>query len=130
MTKENLVWPETKETAQKRIEQAKALREQAKAGGLKLEVYLTPRIAEWILDIVEKGDYIDPADAVYHLMDQARELDPHHDLRRELLKRSIEKGMEGPFYSHEEVFAELEKEMKTHIEPARWEKIAQNYSDV
>jgi len=38
-----------------RIAQARALREQAGKGGLRFEAYLPPDLAEWLLDLIERG---------------------------------------------------------------------------
>jgi hypothetical protein len=45
------------------IEQAKALREQARAGGLRFEAYLPPDLAEWLLDQIGRGVFVDPSEA-------------------------------------------------------------------
>lgn len=43
--------------------QAKALRETARKGGLKFEAYLPPWLAEWMLDMIERGVFTDPSEA-------------------------------------------------------------------
>ena len=56
---------------------------------------------------------------------QHKELEPHADLRRELLKRSIEAAADDPRpgISGEEMKAELRDMLKAPLpEPARWEK--------
>lgn len=44
------------------------LRQQASEGGLKFEAYLPSGLAEWVLDMVEKGIFRDPAEAVFVYM--------------------------------------------------------------
>src|SRR3546814_8489822 len=45
-------------------DQAKALREQARAGGLRFEAYLTGDQADWLLERIERGMFADPSEAV------------------------------------------------------------------
>lgn len=123
MTKENRLWLESEETAQKRVEQARSLKERAKAGGLRFEAYLPPGLAEWVLEMVEKGEFVDPSEAVFVFMQQARELDPHNDLKEELLRRKIEQAREGPYIDQNEVFNDLNERAKNRKEPAYWDKI-------
>src|SRR3546814_2528070 len=46
-------------------DQAKALREQARAGGLRFEAYLTGDQADWLLERIERGVFADPSEAVF-----------------------------------------------------------------
>lgn len=69
--------------------QARVLRASAIDGGLRFQAYLPPELALWILDQIERGVFTDPSEAVFVLLDEARELEPHQDLRQELLKRRI-----------------------------------------
>ena len=46
-----------------RIAQARALKEQAGKGGLRFEAYLPPGLAEWLLDLIERGVFADPSEA-------------------------------------------------------------------
>jgi hypothetical protein len=55
----------TPEDRERDIAQAKALREQASEGGLRFEVFLPPGLAEWILDLVALGVFVDPSEAVF-----------------------------------------------------------------
>src|SRR6266853_4439904 len=71
-----------------RIAQARALREQAGKGGLRFEAYLPPGLAEWLLDLIERGVFADPSEAVFVLLSQHHDLESHADLRTELLRRS------------------------------------------
>ena len=113
-------WPSAEEKA-KSVAQAIALREQAKAGGLRFSVYLPPGLAEWMLGLVENGTFIDPSEAVFVKLQEVQELEPHHDLRRELLKRILQAAENDPCPSipAEEVFKRL-RERRPLPEPAIW----------
>src|SRR3546814_2918576 len=49
-------------------DQAKALREQARAGGLRFEAYLTGDQADWLLERIERGMFADPSEAVFAIV--------------------------------------------------------------
>ncbi|HEX7921991.1 MAG TPA: hypothetical protein VF583_13620 [Bradyrhizobium sp.] len=113
-------------------DQARALREQARAGGLRFETYLPGELADWLLAQVERGHFVDPSEAVFAIVKNFIDMEPHRDLRDELLRRildaSIKSGLEdveaGRLHDAEEVFAQLRRDMaKPQPEPARWEKI-------
>lgn len=107
------------------IAQAKALREQACAGGLRFEVYLPPGLAEWVLDFVERGVFVDPSEAVFVILGEHQDLEPHDDLREEILRRSLEASINDPHpgYSLEEVKERREKRLaQLPLEPAVWRK--------
>ena len=116
-------WPSAEEKA-KNVAQAIALREQAKSGGLRFSVYLPPGLAEWLLGLVEKGTFIDPSEAVFVLLQEAQELEPHHDLRQELLNRMLQTAADDPRpgIPAEEVFERLREKWVSPPEPAVWEK--------
>ncbi|MEM9158619.1 MAG: hypothetical protein AAGB46_06180 [Verrucomicrobiota bacterium] len=116
---------ESKEAARRRIEQAQTLKPIAAENGLKFEVYLPSDLGAWILDLVEKGDFLDPSEAVFVFMKQARELDPHNDLKQELLKRTLDKrtNSDSRTYTIEEVKAQLEESLKHRPDPVSWKKI-------
>lgn len=118
-------WPSA-EVKAKSVAQAIALREQAKAGGLRFSVYLPPGLAEWLLGLVENGTFIDPDEAVFVLLQEAQELEPHHDLRNELLKRILRAAEDDPRPGTpaEEVFKRITEELASMPEPAVWEKHA------
>jgi len=78
------------------VAQAKALREQASKGGLRFEVFLPSRLAEWVLDFVERGVFVDPTEAVFVMLGQSMDLQPYDDLRMEILKRSVEASINDP----------------------------------
>jgi hypothetical protein len=79
-----------------RSTQAGALREQAGKGGLRFEAYLPSDLAEWLLDLIERGMYSDPSEAVFVILGEHRDLEPHADLRRELLRRSCLAAIDDP----------------------------------
>ena len=105
--------------------QAGALREQARAGGLRFEAYLPPHLAEWVLGLVEQGSFTGPDEAAFVLLTQAMELEPHADLRRELLKRRIEASINDPRppLDGEAVMAGLRAKLDApRPTPAQWRK--------
>ena len=116
-------WPSADEKA-RNVAQAIALRGQAKAGGLRVSVYLPPRLADWLLGLVEKGTFIDPSEAVFVMLQEAQELEPHHDLRRELLNRILQMAKDDPrpAISSEEALKRMKKLFASSSEPAVWEK--------
>ncbi|GFE77290.1 CopG family transcriptional regulator [Novosphingobium sp. TCA1] len=108
-------------------DQAKALREQARAGGLRFETYLTGDQADWLLERVECGLFIDPSEAVFAIVQNFRELEPHRALRDELLGRMLDASAADLESARpaDEVFDELRRELaQPRPEPPRWEKIA------
>ena len=129
MGNDNRHWAESEVTAQQRVEQVQSLREQVRTGGLKFETYLTPDLAEWILDMVENGVFIDPSEAVFTFIQQAHDLDPHDDLKEEIVRRRIEQGIqsadEGRTYTMEEVREHLDELDKKRTASAVWTKISQ-----
>lgn len=115
-------WP-TAEQKQKCVAQAKALRKQAAEGGLRFEAYLPPRLAEWLLERIEKGVFLDPSEAAFVLLGEREELEPHTDLRKELLRRRLNAAIDDPRprIPAEQVFEELRKELAApRPEPAAW----------
>jgi hypothetical protein len=117
-------WPDPADRAHT-VEQAGRLRDQAEKGGLRFEAYLPSGLAVWLLDRVERGLFRDPSEAVFVLLTEARELEPHADLRRELLKRSIQASIDDPrpTIPHDEAMAELREELDRPLpDPATWEK--------
>ena len=109
------------------IAQAKALREPACKGGLRFEVFLPPGLAEWVLDFVERGVFVDPSEAVFVILGEHRDLEPHDDLREEILRRSLDASINDPHptIAHEE----FEEKMYARLaeprpEPAQWRKDA------
>ena len=84
------------EERQRGAEQAQALRAQADAGALSFDVYLPPSLAAWILDKIERGVFTDPSEAVFVLLGERRDLEPHADLRAAVLNRYIQAAVDGP----------------------------------
>lgn len=115
-------WP-AGEQKQKSMAQAKALRQQADEGGLRFDAYLPPALATWLLDQIERGIFRDPSEAVFVLLGEAAELEPHTDLRKELLRRRLDAAINDPRpgIPAEQVFAELRKKFSSpQPEPAAW----------
>lgn len=108
-------------------DQAKSLREQARAGGLRFDAYLTGDQVAWLLERVERGLFHDPSEAVFAIVQNFRELEAHRDLRDELLGRMLDASATDLESAHpaDEVFDELRRELaQPHPEPGRWEKVA------
>src|SRR6056297_116272 len=104
-------------------QQAQNIRDAAAMGGLRFQAYLPPELALWLLDRIEQGTFVDPSEAAFVLIDEAREMEPHLDLRQELLKRRILRAADHPqpSISADEFFAMHEAtRMKPHPEPAVW----------
>jgi antitoxin ParD1/3/4 len=115
-------WPTAAEKA-RNIAQAKALLTQAREGGLRFEAYLPPGLADWLLGLIEQGVFADPSEAVFVILGEHQDLEPHTDLRRELLKRTLEAAIDDPRppIPHEEVFERLRKIAEApRPEPAVW----------
>jgi antitoxin ParD1/3/4 len=108
-----------------RIAQAKALRQKAGKGGLRFEAYLPPDLAEWLLGLIERGVFADPSEAVLVILGEHRDLEPHADLRRELLSRSLKVAIDDPrpSLSGEEVEKHLRELLDRPMpEAAVWRK--------
>jgi hypothetical protein len=130
-TREQACWPSAEEKARS-VAQAKALREQAKKGGLSFEAYLPPELADWLLGLIERGEFLDPSEAAFVILGEHQELEPHADLRRELLKRIVQSSMDDPRpgIPAEEVFEELRKELEgPQPEPAVWKTSSGHHDD-
>jgi antitoxin ParD1/3/4 len=106
-------------------ERARAIRDQARAGGLRFEAYLPGSLANWLLEQVENGLFADPSEAVFVMAGLFRDLEPHHDLRDELLRRKLQAAMDDPRppIPAEEVFDKLQRRFSEPLPPpARWHK--------
>ena len=104
-----------------------SVRRQAAAGGLRFEAYLPPRLAEWVIGLVEQEVFHSPSEAVFVAMQSFLELEDHPDVQQELLTRIIQKSIdsveEGGGIPAEEVMAHLRKKMEgPRAEPAVWDK--------
>jgi len=107
-------------------EQARALRAQASEGGLRFHAYLPSSLADWLLELVERGVFSDPSEAVFVMMGEFQELWPHQDLRDELLRRSVQAAIDDPRrgISGEEVAARMKLWSELpRPEPAQWRKL-------
>lgn len=105
--------------------QAKALRDEARAGGLRFEAFLPGSLADWLLEQVETGLFDDPSEAIFVMVGLFRELEPHHDLRDELLRRTLQAAMDDPRppIPAEQVFSALERRHAEPLpSPAIWRK--------
>jgi antitoxin ParD1/3/4 len=92
--------------------------------GLRFSAYLPPGLADWLLGLIEKGTFHDPSEAVFVILGEHQDLEPHTDLRREILARSLQAAIDDPRPSipAEEVFKELRELCALPLEPAVWEK--------
>lgn len=107
-----------------RIAEARTLRQQAERNGLRFEAYLPPALAGWLLDEIERGVFADPNNAISVVLAEYRELEPHTDLRRELLQRTIQAALADPRPAA--TASEVAKEshvpaLEGQAEPAVWE---------
>lgn len=103
--------------------QARALRAQAEAGGLRFEAYLPSDLATWILDKIARGVFASPSEVVFVILDEQQELEPHADLRQEALRRTLQAAVDDPRpgIPADEVMRTLrEKFAAPQPEPAVW----------
>jgi hypothetical protein len=103
--------------------EARKVRKTATEGGLRFQAYLPPELALWLLDRIEQGMFLDPSEAVFVLIKEARALEPHLDLRQELLKRQILSATNDlrPSISAEEFKARFEAmRQRPRPEPPIW----------
>ena len=108
-------------------DQAKALRAQARTAGLHFEVYLPPAQADWLLEWIEQGHFVDPCDGVVAIVKNFIDLELHRDLSDELLRRMLaQAAAELAFaYGGEERRARLEaRHSRDRPDAAHWEEIA------
>jgi antitoxin ParD1/3/4 len=115
----------TAEERARDVAQAGALKEQASKAGLRFETYLPPDLAAWVLDHVERGVFVDPSEAVFVILGEHRDVEPHIDLRRESLRRSLDAAMNDPrpALSLDEVRERMEKFFdEPRPDPAVWQK--------
>jgi antitoxin ParD1/3/4 len=106
--------------------QAKALRDQARAGGLRFEAYLPSDLADWLLDMIEQGAFHDPSEAVFVMLDEFRDFQRYEDLRDEVYRRTIQEALDDPDpgIPAEEVEAEMEHMLaEPRPEPAQWQRV-------
>ena len=113
------------EDRERDIAQARALRDQAREGGLRFEAFLPPGLAEWVLDLVARGVFTSPSDAAFVMLGVQRDLEPHADLRLEILKRSVQAAIDDPRppISAEELRERMRRRSEApRPEPAVWVK--------
>lgn len=106
-------------------DQAQTLRDEARAGGLRFEAYLPSRLANWLLEHIEQGHFTDPSEAMFVMVGLFRDMEPHQDLRDELLRRKLQAAMDDPrpAKAASEVFDALERRYAKPLpQPARWLK--------
>src|SRR3546814_20347147 len=82
-------------------DQAKALREQARAGGLRLEAYLTGGQADWLLERTERGMFAAPSEEVVAIGKNFIDKEPTHYLRAELIRRLVDGSKKGGLWDAE-----------------------------
>ena len=75
---------------------AAALKEQARQGGLRFDAYLPSALAVWLLDLIARGRFADPSEAVFVMLGEQQELEQYPDLHRELFRRSLEAAANDP----------------------------------
>lgn len=117
-------WPDPADRAHA-LKQVRQLREQVGKGGLRFEAYLPPSLALWLLDRIEQGQFLDPSEAAFVILGEHEDLEPHADLRKELLRRVLQAAAEDPRpgISGDELQAWLGDMGREPLpEPARWEK--------
>jgi antitoxin ParD1/3/4 len=105
--------------------QAQALRKQAQEGGLRFETYLPPQLADWLLELIERGVFSSPDEAAFVILGEHRELEPHADLRHELLKRMIQSSIDDPRpgIPAKEFFEKMRQKFAAPLpEPAVWKR--------
>jgi antitoxin ParD1/3/4 len=80
-------------------------------------------LAEWGLDFVERGVFTDPREAVFVILGEHKDMEPHADLREENLRRSLEGATNDPRppIPGEEAMAQIARELaEPRPEPAVW----------
>ena len=106
-------------------EHARALRDQARAGGLRFEAYLPSSFAEWLLEYVEQGRVTDRSEAIFVMVGLFPNLEPHQELRDHLLRRMIQAAVDDQPSSRpaDEVFDALKRKYAGPLSTAaRWKK--------
>ena len=72
---------------------------------------------------IEQGMFLDPSEAVFVILGEHERLEPHADLRTELLRRTLQAAIEDtrPGIPAAQVFEKLRKELSgPRPEPACW----------
>jgi antitoxin ParD1/3/4 len=84
---------------------------------------MPPALASWILDKIARGVFADPSEAVFVLLGEQHDLEPHADLRQESMRRSLQAAMDDPRPGTpvKEVLERLRQKMSgPRLEPAVW----------
>ncbi|MBV8264531.1 MAG: hypothetical protein JOY87_11980 [Candidatus Eremiobacteraeota bacterium] len=68
----------------------------AQAGGLRFAAFLPSELAVWLLELIEQGVFKDPSEAVFVMLGEQQDLAAYPDLRRELLRRTVEAAANDP----------------------------------
>ena len=88
---------------------------------------MPPTLAEWVLDMVEEGRFLDPGEAVFVFMDLVKDIEAYEDLcqhiHKEILTRRLKEAENGKFVTWEEVKKSVEETLKNKTKPVVWEKI-------
>lgn len=92
-----------------------------RGASLKVELLLQPRQAEWILNKVVDRTYFSPSDALFHILTEYREIEPHNDIRQEVLRRSLDAVSLENTVPLEDVLKEFDKIPERH-QPVEWKK--------
>ncbi|SKC08461.1 CopG family transcriptional regulator [Sphingopyxis flava] len=102
--------------------QAKELREQARSGGMRFEAYLPSKLADWVLDMMERGVFISPSEAIVVILGEHMELEPHQDIRKELMRRRVQAAFEDPSppSTPDEVRERIKKNAVMRKPPVSW----------
>src|SRR3546814_19246166 len=92
---------------------------------LRFEAYLPPALADWLLEPIERVMFADPSEAVFAIVGNFRDLEPHRDLRDALLRRLWQAAVDDPRPGtpHEQVQAEMaRRRVEPRAAPARWRR--------
>ncbi len=92
---------------------------------MRFEVYLPASLAEWVLELVERDVFTDPGEAVFVILGEHRDLEPHADLREEILRRTLQAAMDNPRpgCTADEVMERIGRLMsEPRAEPAVWRR--------
>ena len=84
-------------------------------------------MADWLLAQIERGRFADPSEAVFLIVQNFIEMEPHRDLQDELLRRILQARIDDPRpgIPHDEACARIDRLLaEPRPDPARWEKIA------
>ena len=92
---------------------------------MRFGTYRPPGLADRLLAQIESGAFRDPSEAAFVMLGEHAELESHGDLRRVLLRRSLQTAIDDPRpgIPAEEVFERLREKFESPIpEPAVWRR--------